>query len=493
MGLTPLKIPPGIFRNGTNYQSLGRWYDGNLMRWYSNTLRPFGGWVRLSDTNLGGSGRGLLTWRPSSFARNAAVGTPNKLQVWDDDDIYDITPAGFPAGVESTFYGVGYGFGPYGSGPYGTSTGSGATEATTWALDTWGDYLVAVASHDRVLYEWQNDTGVDAVAVANAPSMLTMFVTEERILIAVGADGDLRKVQWCDQEDNTQWTPAANNQAGDLPVQTAGTLVRGAVVTGANLLWTTVGVHKMSYLGPPYVYSIERVSDNCGLAAPLALQVFEGGAVWLGQKNFFRYSGGSVGIIPCDIHDYVFGDINFDQSAKFSSGYIAAFGEVLFFYCSAGSTTIDRCVSYNEREGHWNIVGDMPRGCWADVGAFRFPLAVGEDGILYQQETGWTADGDPILTDRFALSGPVQFGAGDRIMEGVQLIPDEKTGGSAQIRFAQKFTPEGPVYDRGPYPTAEYTDIRITGRQVAMKVESTVDDDFRIGDIRLEATPGGMR
>lgn len=493
MSLTPLKIPPGIYRNGTNYQAQGRWYEANLMRWYAGTLRPFGGWVRLTDTNLGGPGRGMLAWRPSSFARYAAIGTPDGLFVWDDSDIVDITPAAFPAGVVDTFYGVGYGFGPYGTGSYGTSSGSGATEATTWALDTWGDHLVAVASHDRVIYEWDADTANDAVAVMNAPSALSLFVTEERVLVAVGAAGDLRSVAWSDSEDNTQWTPAADNFAGDFKIQTAGTLVRGARVRKTNLLWTTVGLHSMTFIGPPFIYSFDLVSDNCGLVAPLAVQIFEGGAIWLGQKNFFRYDGGAVKIIPCDIHDYVFKDINFDQSAKFSSGHIAAFGEVLFFYCSAGSTSIDRCVSYNYREGHWNIVGALPRGCWADVGAFRFPFAVGENGTLYEQESGWTDDGDPLLTSRYALSGPVEFGNGDRVMEGSQLIPDENTAGSIQFRFAQKFTPEGPVYNRGPFPATPYTDARVTGRQLAVQVESLEDDDFRIGNIRFEAEPGGLR
>jgi len=40
----PLKLPPGIYRNGTQYQSAGRWYDANLVRWYDGTLRPIGGW-----------------------------------------------------------------------------------------------------------------------------------------------------------------------------------------------------------------------------------------------------------------------------------------------------------------------------------------------------------------------------------------------------------------------------------------------------------------
>ena len=45
MALVPLKIPAGIYRNGTEYQAMGRWYDSNLVRWFEGTLRPVGGWL----------------------------------------------------------------------------------------------------------------------------------------------------------------------------------------------------------------------------------------------------------------------------------------------------------------------------------------------------------------------------------------------------------------------------------------------------------------
>ena len=46
----PLKLPPGVFRNGTEYQAAGRWYDANLVRWYEGTLRPINGWRTRSSS-----------------------------------------------------------------------------------------------------------------------------------------------------------------------------------------------------------------------------------------------------------------------------------------------------------------------------------------------------------------------------------------------------------------------------------------------------------
>ena len=48
MALVKLEIPPGVFRNGTEYQVSGRWYDSNLVRWIDGLMMPVGGWERLT-------------------------------------------------------------------------------------------------------------------------------------------------------------------------------------------------------------------------------------------------------------------------------------------------------------------------------------------------------------------------------------------------------------------------------------------------------------
>jgi len=40
----PLRIPPGIARPGTVYDTRGRWYDASLVRWHEGAMGPVGGW-----------------------------------------------------------------------------------------------------------------------------------------------------------------------------------------------------------------------------------------------------------------------------------------------------------------------------------------------------------------------------------------------------------------------------------------------------------------
>ena len=44
MALIDLNIPAGVYRNGTDLQSMGRWRDASLIRWHDGVMRPVGGW-----------------------------------------------------------------------------------------------------------------------------------------------------------------------------------------------------------------------------------------------------------------------------------------------------------------------------------------------------------------------------------------------------------------------------------------------------------------
>jgi hypothetical protein len=175
----------------------------------------------------------------------------------------DITPAGFTSGAEKAAVNTGFGGGFFGTGYFGTEradTGNFA-EATTWAMDNWGEYLIACSSSDGKIYEWQLDNATAAAAVSNAPvNNLSVMVSAERFLFALGAGGNPRLVQWSDREDNTTWTAAATNEAGQIELQTAGQIMSGINVRGQSLILTDQDAHSATYEGPPYVYNLERVA-----------------------------------------------------------------------------------------------------------------------------------------------------------------------------------------------------------------------------------------
>ena len=180
----PLAIPPGVYRNGTDLQAQGRWHDISLVRWKDGAMQPIGGWRERMDFTSG-KYRGALAWQDNSGDRWLAVGSYNKLKVSTRAGVVtDITPAGLTAGDVNAMENVGYGGGPYGVDAYGVTRSSGGTyqEATTWAMDAWGEYLLACSSADGKIYEWQLDTGTPAAAVSGAPTgCLGVLVTHQRL------------------------------------------------------------------------------------------------------------------------------------------------------------------------------------------------------------------------------------------------------------------------------------------------------------------------
>jgi hypothetical protein len=442
---------------------------------------------------MSGLCRGFLTWRDNDGDRFIAAGTNTKLYAMNEaGTLKEITPTGFTAGIADAVSKTGYGYGTYGSLAYGTArpdTGT-ITPATTWSMDTWGEYLVACSNADGKLYEWQLGftTPTLAAAITNAPvNNKALLVTQERILFALGAGGNPRKVQWCDQENNTLWTPAGDNLAGDYELATPGTLIAGKRVKGVNLLFTDVDVHTAQYVGAPFVYGFEKAGSGCGLISAQAVAAIDTAAIWMSKAGFWIYDG-YVKPLPSDVSDYVFDNLNFNQASKVYAVHNSKYGEIWWYYPSSGSTENDSYVTFNYRENHWNI-GLLARTAGADSGVFANPLMVSTDGFVYEHEVGFAYDSASL----YAESGPVQIGNGDNIMSVRQVIPDEQTLGEAVVSFKTRNYPTGTQSTFGPYTAANPTSVRFSGRQVNVKVTGNTLADWRIGVMRLEAIPAGKR
>ena len=493
MALIPLQIPPGIHRNGTDFESSNRWRDASLVRWQDGSLRPVGGWTTRKASAFAAAPRGMVSWMDNSNDEKLCSGTYDKLYyVNPGSTVSDITPVGLTSGDLNGVVNLGYGGGYYGTSYYGRApTSSGVyQEATTWALDTWGEYLLACSSKDGKIYEWQLDTAVLPTALTNAPvSNVSMLVTEERFVFALGAGGNPRKVQWCDKEANTVWTPAVTNEAGDMELQTTGQIMCGVRVKGRTLILTDNDAHTATYISPPFVYSFERVGTACGVASRKALVAVDDGAFWMGKKGFYTYDGSSAKQLPCEALDYVFDDINTSQISKVYAVHNSQHGEIWWFYPSADNLENNRYVALDYKEGHWSV-GVLERTAGVDQGVFDRPIWADDDGNLYNQETGYTHNGS---SKPFAESGSISLGNGDQIMRVTNLIPDEKTQGDVEVTFKTRFYPNDTETTHGTYTLGNPTDVRFSGRQLRMKIQGATNNDWRSGVMRIEARTGGRR
>lgn len=493
MALIPINIPPGVYRNGTELQSAGRWYDVNLVRWTEGAMLPVGGWERRGTGTVTGKCRGLLTWKTNSGVRYAALGTSSKLYAMTQTSaLVDITPVGFTAGSDDASTGAGYGISTYGTGYYGTPrTDSGTvTPATTWSFDTWGEYLVGCSTSDGKLYEWQLDsaTPTKAAVITNAPtSCQGLLVTAERSLLALAASGDARKVAWSDLEDNTVWTPSSTNNAGSVILQTTGKIVCAKRVRGQNLILTDIDAHTLTYVGQPFVYQAEIAGRACGVVSANAVSVLDNMAVWMGIKGFHIFDG-YVKPLSCEVYDYVFNNLNINQISKVYAVNNAQYNEVWWFYPSANSNENDSYVVWDYLENHWSI-GTLARTAGTDRSVFRNPIMIGANGYIYDHEVGLNYDS----ALPYAESGPFQIGNGDNVLYINELIPDERNQGSVTATFKTRYYPTSTESTFGPYSLTQPTSVRFNGRQIKMRVTTTTPSDWRVGVQRLNGIAGGRR
>ena len=493
MALIPINIPPGVYRSGTELQSAGRWYDVNLVRWTEGAMEPIGGWEVRPISALTGKARSLITWKTNGNVRLMAAGTSSKLYaVTQANVLVDITPVGFTVGSDDASTGVGYGIDTYSDGFYGTprpDTGS-VIAATTWSLDTWGEYLVGCSTSDGKLYEWQLDytTPTKAAVIANAPTgCIGLLVTAERSLFALGASGNARTVAWSDLEDNTVWAPSSTNLAGSIILQTSGRIITAKRVRGQNLILTDIDAHTLTYVGQPFVYQAEIAGRACGAASANCVAVLDNMAVWMGQKGFHVYDG-YVKPLPCEVYDYVFNNINTNQISKVYAVNNSQYNEVWWFYPSANSNENDSYVSWDYVENHWSI-GTLARTAGTDRSVFRNPIMIGTDGYIYDHEVGLNYSG----ALPYAETGPFQIGNGDQILYINEMIPDERNQGSVSATFTTRYYPTSEETTYGPYSLTQPTSVRFNGRQIKMRVTTTTPSDWRVGIQRLNAIPGGRR
>lgn len=505
--MLPMNLPPGIFKEGTEFEAKGRWSDANLVRFTEDTIRPIGGWRRMLDsssspmTQLAGVPRAALSWRGDDGNAKIAVATTTHLYLIEGSILNDVTPTGFTSGTtDSASAGGGgsYGAGVWGGGPYGAGASlSDIVDATTTQLDNFGGFFAAVDTTNKKLYVWEGVPATHAIfptaTGGTIPTASAVVITPERFFMLL--NGNL--VSWADQESYVDWNFASiTNQAGQQPLATSGKLLAGRRGRGATWLWTDTDMWEATYLGLPAVYSFQQKGDHCGLIAPNAVAVVDARAAWMGNGRFYKYEG-VVTPINCDVSDYIFANLNLAQKVKIHAHANPRFSEITWYYPSFASNEIDSYATYNYVEDHWTI-GTLSRTAGTTDGPTQYPVLITADGYIYEHEFGNNRGGlVPFLT-----SGPIEFSertpqgvrsTGDNVIKFKRLIPDEKTLGDVRAYIYTSFFPTDTPVINGPYTLTAPTSIRLTARQIRIKFEENVNTDWRIGNMRFGTTKGGRR
>jgi len=452
---------------------------------------------------------------------------------------YEI-PVGYATNIP--LYGWGAGF--WGSGTWGT--GSTSTSAIRiWNAQNFGQDLI-FGPKGGPLYYWTTatttplaDRGVALSSLAGAsdtPVMQNLMLVSDtsRFVFAFGTNDyysstlDPMLIRWSDQESATNWTPAPTNQAGSIRLSHGSSIVAVAQTRQEILVWTDTSLYSLQYVGAPIVWSSTLLSDNVSILSDRAWSTASGKTYWMGIDKFYIYEG-TTSTLTCDLRQYIFDDIpgiNNNQNEQVFSTTVEKFNEVWWFYCSNGSTTIDRYAIFNYTEKLW-YYGTMVRTAWIDASVIsHLPIAANDTNKkLMYQEVGnddlSTNSAVPITS--FITSSEFDLDDGNNFSFIWRMLPDITFRGSsadnpAVTMYLLPLSNSGSGYNNntstnsdqsvasqssaavtrtGTYPVEQFTGqvyTRVRGRQLSIKVESTaLGVQWQLGAPRLDIRPDGRR
>ena len=433
-------------------------------------------------------------------------------------------------GVDTSISGNGWGAGAWGRGTWGSGADINAEADTlrVWSHDNFGEDLIFNVSNGPVYY-WdasatnpKTKRGVPLSSLAgasNVPTVATqvMVSDRDRHVIAFGANPlgssvqDPLLIRFSDQQNVAEWTPTTTNTAGDLTVGVGSKIVCAVETRQQTLVFTDASLHGMQFLGPPFTFGLNLLSDNISIAGINATASAQDRVFWMGRNEFFVFDG-TVRKLPCSVKDYVFSDFNESQSDKVYCSTNTSFSEVWWFYPSSSSQNVDRYVSYNYDLNLWTY-GTLSRTAWTDVGIIQNPIAAGTDGYLYYHEDGFD-DGSTnpasALT-AYIESSQVDLGDGNEFSFVSRLIPDITFRDSTAASPTAIFTLKARNFPGGQYlqeddssviktasvPVEQFTQqnfVRLRGRSIALRVESdTTGVGWRLGAPRIDVRQDGRR
>tara|TARA_R110002012_G_scaffold73020_1_gene186455 strand:- start:95 stop:2137 length:2043 start_codon:yes stop_codon:yes gene_type:complete len=435
-------------------------------------------------------------------------------------------------GLDTTISGTGWGAGSWSRGTWGSAASLSASGQTLriWSHDNFGEDLL-INVRDGDIFYWDKSTSssspfnraVELASLAGANTTPTiakkvLVSDRDRHIIAFGCDSqtnpgvqDPLLIRFSDQESLTDWAATATNTAGDLRLGSGSEIITAIETRQQVLVYTDVSLHAMQFLGPPFTFGINTVSENITIAGPLAAIAVEDNVFWMGAEEFYVY-GGAVQRLPCTVRDYVFSDINTDQLEKVTASTNTAFSEVWWFYPSASSSENDRYVVYNYQQQIW-YYGTLARTVWLDRGVEDLPVAAGTDHVLYFHEQGFD-DGSTNPASGISAyieSSQMDLGEGDQFAFLRRMIPDLTFRDSTNQTPQATMTLKARNYPGGNYlqsnakivektasvPVEQFTqqvNVRLRGRSFAFKIEtSDAGTTWRLGSPRVDVQPDGMR
>ncbi len=427
---------------------------------------------------------------------------------------------------------AGWGTGPWGAGPWGSGSPSAAAtfgpDPALWSFDNCGEDRIINARGKGVYYYDVTTPNLPAVNIStlpgasDTPAAATQILVdgELRIVLALGSAPigtgirDPMFIRWGDRGSVVNYSVGPSSTAGGFRLASGSRIICGIKTRRETLVFTDTTLYSLQATGGTSIYKPVVLAQNTSVVGPNAQVVDQADTVyWMARGNFFRYNGRAE-ILPCDITDRIFDDINYGLASNIVCGCNPKFDEIWWMYPSLNSSDNDKYAIFNYAENTWTSGSVVKRTAWLSSPTFDNPLAAGPLG-LYQHEDGYddADDGTARAIPTFIYSAPTEVDDGNFVVQVDRIIPDISYGTTPpSVTPAVTFSitaGDWPGSERGQSQGSltlagvksgdvrgftEKLDIRVRGRKFGLRVDNQQLGVFwRLGKQRVRVKMDGQR
>lgn len=364
----------------------------------------------------------------------------------------------------------------------------------------------------------------------------------------------LYKVRWSNSAAEgdlpTEWVAALDNDAGgDLLGETPGAIVGGALVRDSLYVVKEDAVYSGDWIGGEYVIQFSRLKGaGIGTRLQRGFAEMPNGMVIFSTSDVVMFDGQSSssivdGRIRKALSDAISGDL-WDLSQVFAH---RASSQLFIAGVGAGYTQLSHCFVYNWSEDTWTsrqlnygygfdsafitisatgipewdelagpAVGDethwIPGASWDDQTQTTWNQGVyrpsTQDVLVYESTVAddewWVSvlavsssnsDGSPksCIAERVGI--PVEGANGLAMI--TECWPEVHGDATLKVSIGGQLAADGPVTWSGPFDVqagvTQSIDPRVTGRFIALKIESFEDARWSLGAMTFAWAPAGGR
>lgn len=230
-------------------------------------------------------------------------------------------------------------------------------QATMPDFTHFGDWTIINSGQGQaVLYKH----GIGGAPYAGPPPDVVAFQKKLNFMLAFGFGGRGTGVAWSDSDNIEDWTPTAENAAGDLFIEDFDTPIRAIGRLGnATTVYSEDQLALVQYISSPFYFGQRVALDGIGAVGKKAVTgdgqrnfgVSRNG-IWVTDGISFSYIDSGI------LRDYLQDNVNWAQASKIvatRNDYRGTF-EFYFPMLGSGSNEVTEGWSYDPKSGGWSKV-----------------------------------------------------------------------------------------------------------------------------------------